>query len=119
MGTINVKDFKISTSIGVTDEERSFPSLLTMQLCVHLNLRNAGAIDEVGETVDYDKMLQVLRECCSEGSCRLLERLILKCAEALFEEFALIEQVDIELEKNIFADTSSVSVSDSFCRGNA
>ena len=58
---------------GVSNEERSLPQLLEVDLEVALDLSRAAGSDELTDTLDYGELVEVCRRVVEEGSQRLLE----------------------------------------------
>lgn len=58
---------------GVTDEERSLPQLLEVDLEVGIDLPAAAASDDLADTVDYGELVEACRRVVEEGAQRLLE----------------------------------------------
>jgi dihydroneopterin aldolase len=58
---------------GASDEERSLPQLLEVDLEVALDLASAAASDDLGDTLDYGELVEVCRRVVEEGTQRLLE----------------------------------------------
>jgi len=116
MGIIKINDLSIQATIGVSAEERAFPSLLTLQVVIELDIISAAKADDLELTVDYEAVIERLKQVCAQGEYLLLERLIADCGKLLLEEFPVIEKVSIDAHKMIFPETSSVSVQDTFTR---
>ena len=59
------------------------PQLLEVDLVVELDLRAAGASDDLADTVDYGPLVEICRRVVETGSYRLLERIASVIADAL------------------------------------
>lgn len=116
MGVIRIQNLKLKSFIGVTVEERSFPSLLLMNVDLHLSLLSAARSDSITDTINYESVIDLLKDTCLTESAELLEHLSLKCARALFHTFPLLDSVTIEICKNIFTETGAVGILESFTR---
>lgn len=84
---------------GVPAEERVlgqrllFDARLTMEDC-----RGARS-DEVGDTVDYTEVIDVITEVATVDSYALLERLAQVTAESILEKFPLLDSVMVCVSK--------------------
>lgn len=72
--TILLQGIRLEGRHGATDDERSMPQLLEVDLAVELELGAAGASDDLADTVDYGPLIEVCRRVVETGSYRLLER---------------------------------------------
>lgn len=116
MGVIRIQNLKIKSSIGVTVEERSFPSLLLFNIDLRLSLLRAGQSDSIADTINYESVINVVKETCCAESSALLEHLSLKCANTLLLTFPLLDSVTIEIYKHIFTETGAVGIIESYTR---
>jgi len=81
--TILLQGIRLEGQHGATDDERSLPQLLEMDLVVELDLRAAGASDDLVDTVDYGPLVEICRQVVETGSYRLLERIAGVIADAV------------------------------------
>jgi dihydroneopterin aldolase len=83
---------------GVSDDERSLPQLLEIDLEAHLDLAEAGRTDDLAATVDYGPLIRTCRAIVEERSFRLLEAIAeLIAAEVLADR--RIERVVVRVRK--------------------
>lgn len=75
MGVIRVKGLKFSARHGVHPEEKSIPQAFEVDVEVSMNLSLPAAGDRIEDTVDYGRIVSVVREVMEGESCNLLERL--------------------------------------------
>ena len=83
MDRISIRGLRAVTHIGVPDEERSRPQALLIDLEVLTDLRQAGASDELDDTVDYGALTSRVAELVSRSRVKLLERLAALIAEEI------------------------------------
>ncbi|WP_417069677.1 dihydroneopterin aldolase [Niveibacterium terrae] len=87
MDFIFVEGLQVEASIGIYQRE-----LRTLQpLEIELNIGvpdGAGAHDDIADTIDYDKVVERIRQLLTERHFMLLETLGESIAELLISEFA-------------------------------
>ncbi|MEZ4596347.1 MAG: dihydroneopterin aldolase [Chloroflexota bacterium] len=96
--TILLSGMRFEGIHGVSDEERSLPQLLEVDLEVALDLTAAAASDDLGDTLDYGELVEVCRRGVEEGTQRLLEAV----AGAIADEVARrprVERVTVRVRK--------------------
>ncbi len=81
--TILLQGIRLEGLHGATDDERSMPQLLEVDLVVELEMRAAGASDDLVDTVDYGPLVEICRRVVETGSYRLLERIAGVIADAV------------------------------------
>ena len=79
--TILLQGIRLEGRHGASDEERSIPQLLEVDLVVEADLAAATSSDDLADTVDYGPLLEICRTTVEAGSCRLLERIAGAIAE--------------------------------------
>lgn len=83
MDSIVVKDLRLDTRIGVTDEERESPQPVLIDLELGLDLQTAGRSDRLTDTLDYAAVTEEVAGLVRSGSRDLLEHLAEGIAEVL------------------------------------
>ena len=58
---------------GVSEEERTFPQPLEVDLVVEADLARAGRTDDVADTIDYGPLIELVGGIVERRSFRLLE----------------------------------------------
>jgi phosphoglycolate phosphatase len=104
-----ISDRKVSTHIGVTEEERA----TAQTLAITLRFRTFGRFQDLNEdltkTVDYSAVATEMSRFVSESKYSLIETLVSQLAEHLVSKFPLAH-LEVELKKFILPDTNYVSV---------
>ena len=77
---ITISGLKVQTRIGITPEERERPQTLIVDLALEVDLRPAGASDDLRDTVDYDRLTTSVAELIRSSQTSLLESLAEKIA---------------------------------------
>ncbi|QQE80254.1 dihydroneopterin aldolase [Alicyclobacillus sp. SO9] len=84
---------------GALSEETHLGQRFIVHLKLYLDLQDAGQTDSLSATVDYAQVYKCVRNVVEGASVRLIERLAEQIARNVFEEFPLIQQIDVEVEK--------------------
>ena len=108
--TIKIEGLRLSTQIGVPDEERAGWQSLTAHLTLTPIHGFSDAGDDIAKTVDYDTVARQIRSLASENPRKLIETLAEEIAELLLGKFPL-QSVELELRKYILPDCDYVAVS--------
>ena len=89
---------RIPTHIGVTDEERSRPQVVVVDVVMHADLARSGISDDLADTVDYDSVLREITDLVRSSKFQLLERLAEEIAN-LISRYRGVERVTVEITK--------------------
>jgi 7,8-dihydroneopterin aldolase/epimerase/oxygenase len=84
---------------GVSPEERAEPQLIVVDATLDVDLRPAGASDQLADSVDYAAVFELCRARVEGHSYHLLEALAEACAADLLEHFASVERVSLNVRK--------------------
>ena len=84
---------------GVSDEERSHPQQIVVDVDVTLDLHAAGDSDDLAQTVDYSTVFEHCRAIVEERSFHLLEAIGEAIAGDLLSGFTTIESVTVRVTK--------------------
>ena len=96
--TLIIRDIAIPCRIGVTEEERAQPQTLWMDVELPIDAAAAAVQDDVGETVDYARLVSVIASLVRETPYRLLETVADQAAALILREFA-VARVRVEVRK--------------------
>ena len=108
---IFIREFKVSTLIGVHPHERHTPQTIRLDLDIGLSYGRRWASDDIGETVDYGVLVQRIRAVLKTTGFSLLETLAEHIADVVLDEFS-VSWVRIRLAKlGILSDVSEVGLS--------
>lgn len=112
MDSIKVRDLRVESHVGATEEERGGAQMLSIDLDVVVDLRPAGRSDDLADTVDYGLLVKEVAKLVETSNCALLEHL----AENIAARIASIEGVNgvtVEVSKDappIEQDVGTVAV---------
>jgi len=106
---IHIKRLKISTHIGVPNEERAEKQ----DLCVSVDMVPATNFsdlsDEIDDTVDYYQVSLRVKELAAGGARKLIETFASDISMMVLAEFNVLE-VKVNIEKYILPDADYVGV---------
>lgn len=109
MNEIWIKGLRVSSRVGVTEEERQSEQELHVDLAIQPASPFAYMNDEISRTIDYDAAARRVQALASEGSRHLIETLAADIARLLIDEFHAVA-VTVEVRKFILPDTDYVAV---------
>ncbi len=96
--SISVEGIELRGRCGVTEQERAVGQTLVVD--VHLEPAECvgAATDSLAGTVDYGRVVDLVREVVCTGEFSLLERLATVIADTLWSEFAPVS-LDVSVAK--------------------
>ncbi len=97
LDTITVSDLAVDCVIGVYPHERERPQRIYVTVELRVDTGAAGASDDVGDTLDYDEVKDLVFELAGRGY-ELLEALAEDLAARLVER-AEVEEVSVTVKK--------------------
>lgn len=112
MDVISIRDLRLETRIGVTEEERSAPQSVVVSLEINADLSRARSTDELSDTVDYHDVITRIATLARSSTVHLLEHL----GEKIASEIARLDRVSgvtVEITKEsppIEEDVGAISV---------
>ena len=114
--TILIRDFAVSTVIGVQSPERSTSQAIMMDLDIEIAASRAAETDNLADTIDYAVVVEDLREALAGKRYFLLERLAEYVADRLLSRYRAV-RVRVKVAKvGILKDVGLVGVAiERFC----
>lgn len=98
MGQIALEGMEFFAFHGFYDEEQKIGNKYGVDLNIQTDLHAAAASDNLGETVNYERLyLLVLKEMAQPA--RLLEHLGYRIIEGIIQEFPFVQQVQVSVSK--------------------
>lgn len=88
MDIIFLHTVRAKTLIGWYDWERVAPQTIELDLEIGLPSSRAGASDHLNDTIDYARVVEVLRESLLQQQFQLLEALAEHVAQLVMSDFA-------------------------------
>lgn len=87
MDIIFIEELRIETLIGIYPREKALPQPVEMSLRIGASTATAGASDDIGDTIDYAKVVQRIRADLATHHFNLLEKLAEHVATLILEDF--------------------------------
>lgn len=109
---IRISGLRVSTRIGVGEEERAQPRPIVIDVDIRTDTGPAGKSDNLADTVDYSRIAARIEETATRGGVRLLEHLAQEIAELVLNTPS-VESVAVEVRKEsppVEADVDAVAV---------
>jgi dihydroneopterin aldolase len=107
--TIEIRRLRVSTLIGVPDEERAVSQTLLVTVRMTPSQGFDSLADEISRTVDYYAVSQEIETLAAARPRRLIETLAVEIAGHLLRNHPL-QHVAISIEKHILPNTECVAV---------
>jgi len=95
---IYLKDLRVACIIGVRPEERTRKQEIAIDVCLHVDLEQAGRSDKLEHTVDYSRLASEIVTTAEGSSFQLLERLAEEVAAVALAHFG-VERVEVRIAK--------------------
>ena len=109
MDTIEIRRLRVSTLIGVPDQERAVSQTLLVTIRMTPSQGFDGLADEISRTVDYHAVSQEIEALAAARPRSLIETLAVDIAGHLLGNHPLAH-VAISIEKHILPNTECVAV---------
>ena len=109
MDTIEIRRLRVSTLIGVPEEERAISQIVLVTVKMTPSQNFSGLDDEISRTVDYYQISLEIETLAASRPRRLIETLATDIASHLLGNHPLA-RVAITIEKHILPNTECVAV---------
>lgn len=105
-----IRDCRVSTWIGVFEHEQLKPTMLSFDIDLDVDGRQAADSDQIDDTVNYADVVEDLRASLADQRHRLLERLVDAVASRILSRFPVF-RVRVRVAKlGILPDVAQVGV---------
>lgn len=98
MDTIYITDLQLRCIIGVYPDERREKQDVIFNIAMACDLRQAGASDDLADTVDYKAVKKEIRTFVENSDCQLLEKLASEVARLCLRP-AGVQRVRVRVDK--------------------
>lgn len=98
MGVIRLKDITVFPRLGVGEIEKEWVQKVTLDVEMTLDLAKASRSDDIRDTVDYQKVYELVRQVSEERKYHLIEALARRIGEAVRAQFA-VDRVLVRVRK--------------------
>ncbi|HKQ97025.1 MAG TPA: dihydroneopterin aldolase [Candidatus Polarisedimenticolia bacterium] len=96
--------------IGVTEEERSAPQRVDVDLDLYAELYQAGRIADLGLTIDYREVSDRVRALLEGRTFNLVEVVAVAIIDLVFERFRPVRRVAVRVRKYVLPNVAYVEV---------
>lgn len=115
MDRIIIKDLEAFGYHGVFEEEAFLGQKFIVSVSLYLDTRKAGKTDDLGASLDYGEVCQVIKKHVENERYRLIERLAEEIAQQLLLTFSMLHSVEVTVKKpwapvKVSMDTVAVSI---------
>lgn len=107
--TIEIRRLRVSTHIGVPDEERAEAQILWITVRLIPSQGFDGLADDIARTIDYHAVALEIQAFAASRPRNLIETLAVEIADRLLDKHPL-ESIAVTIEKHILPDTECVAV---------
>jgi len=109
---IKILNLKLAGKHGVYDFEKKKEGVFELDIFLYLNLKNAIISDNLKDSVDYSKIVELVKKIFSDNDCNLIEYVAGRICEGILKKYP-IQKVIIKIRKPhapIDADLDTVEV---------
>jgi len=96
--TIFLRDLRVETVIGIWDWERKIRQMVSIDLELAADIRQAAATDNIDDALDYKAVAKRVQQFVAESSFRLVETLAERIAALILDEFP-VPSVQVRVNK--------------------
>ncbi len=112
MEKIKISNLRLNGKHGVYDFEKKKERVFELDIYMYINLRDALLSDDLNDSVDYSKIVELVKKIFAENDCNLIEYLAGRICQGILEKYP-IQKVVIKIRKPhapINADFDTVEV---------
>jgi len=95
---LKIENIQLWARVGVLDEERELGQLFILDILLWTDFERCTLNDDIKKTVDYSKLVQILKDQSKEIYCFTIEKYSNEILEIIHQEFK-ISKVKIILTK--------------------
>ncbi|MHC4887567.1 MAG: dihydroneopterin aldolase [Planctomycetota bacterium] len=95
---IRISDLALRCIVGIFDWERTEKQDVILNICLHADLREAGASDRLEDTVDYKAIKKAIVAMVEESQFGLIEALAEAVAQLCLDN-PRVMQADVRIDK--------------------
>ena len=86
---LKIDNIKLWARVGVLEEERKLGQLFSLDIFLWTDFEECTVNDDVSKTVDYSKLVQILKDQSKKINCFTIEKYSNEILEILEKEFNL------------------------------
>ena len=86
---LKIENIKLWARVGVLDEERKLGQLFSLDVFLWTNFEECTLNDDIKKTIDYSKLVQILKDQSKKIYCFTIEKYSNAILEIINQEFKL------------------------------
>jgi len=86
---LKIEKIKLWARVGVLDEERELGQFFSLDIFLWTDFENCTVNDDIKKTVDYSKLVQILKDHSKKIYCFTIEKYSYEILEIIDQEFKL------------------------------
>ena len=86
---LKIENIKLWARVGVLEEERELGQLFNLDVFLWTNFENCTQNDDIKQTVDYSKLIEILKFQSKKINCFTIEKYSNEILKVIGEEFQL------------------------------
>jgi len=86
---LKIENIQLWARVGVLDEERKLGQLFSLDIFLWTDFEKCTANDDVKQTVDYSKLVEILKDQSKKICCFTIEKYSSSILEIIDQEFKL------------------------------
>lgn len=99
MGVVRLVNAVFYAHHGVTKEEHEIGGRFEVDVSMHVDFATAAEEDNLSDTVDYEKVYQMVHRVVTQNKFYLIERLALLIAQEVLTEQDMVTEVEVVVRK--------------------
>ncbi len=99
MDILTLKGLQYHALHGYYEKEQIEGNDFEVDLIFYAVLNEAGRMDDLTETIDYEKAEQIVSRVMKGPSIKLIETLVLKIGDQLFDTFGNTRKLEVRVRK--------------------
>lgn len=99
MDKIKLKNLGFYGYHGVLPEENSLGQKFFVDIDMYVDLKSAGASDDVADTVNYAEVYNIVKDIVENRRFKLIEALAENIADHIIKEFPVVKEIVINIRK--------------------
>ncbi len=99
MDYIHIVDLEVYGNHGIFPEENTLGQKFVISIHLGLDTHESGVTDNLELSVDYGRVCHVIHDVVTHETHNLIETVAERIAQTVLHEFALIQQITVEVKK--------------------
>jgi FolB domain-containing protein len=96
---VQIHDLLLRCIVGINPDERDKPQDVLFNLTLYVDVRRAGATDDIVDAVNYKEVTKRVIGLVENSRFYLVEKLATEVARLILAEFPAVARVTVQLEK--------------------